>query len=161
MESKNYNIETFFGYIIATLKSFKYSEREIKVFLTEMERQMRCKTDEDALNVSKNFFDDSTKQIIIDGVEIPTKYNMCKIRDLFEEYGFIKKERPYTGDKICNNLAKYGNNIIYIKDLYEKTKKDIRAINGMGKKSYEFFIQVLSDISNNSVVEEKNDDFML
>jgi len=138
------------GYTVMTLKRLGYSDKNIKDFLIEIEELMKIKTDEDAIEIMETIKsintvpDNDTNQVIFEGINIPVEYNNEKISDLFEQYGFMGKEYKYKGKKVSRALSKGG--IIYIKDLYKKTKKDIMYIHVIGEASYNFFIYALQQI---------------
>jgi len=148
-EKKKYD-EIFLGYSIITLKRLGFSEKNIREFLTEIRQLQKIKTDEDAIEAIKSIevihktLNDSSIQVLFEGIIIPIEYNMIKIGDLFEKYNFMGKEYKYIGKKICRALNK--NGIIYIKDLYGKTKEDIMYIHIIGEVSYKFFIDALKEI---------------
>lgn len=150
IKDKNKYAKIFSGYSVMALQRLGYSKNNIIEFLTEINELIKIKTDEDAIEIIESINDlnkfiiDNTAQVYFEGIMIPAKYNMVKISDLFEKYNFMGKEYNYIGKKICRALNK--NGIIYIKDLYDKTKKDIMYIHVIGEISYKFFINALKQI---------------
>jgi len=145
-QEKSKYAKIFSGYAVIALNQLGYSEKNIKDVILKIEDVIKFTTDEKAIHVINNFLDESTKQIIFEGNVIPIKFNMVKIRDLFEQCEFTEKEYRYIIQRICNALER--KHIEYIKDLYDKTEKDIRKIKSIGNASYDFFIYFLKKISH-------------
>ena len=130
--------EIFSKYAVNALNKLGYSEKDIREFLLELENQIKINNNPDKLS------EDDMRQIIFEEIEIPVKYNLIKIRELFEQHEFMKAENRYIAQRICNAFER--KRIVYIKDLYGKTKKDITDIKSIGEVSYEFFIHALTKI---------------
>ena len=143
MREKKEYAEKFSKYAINALKKLGYSEKNIKFFLAELENQIKLDNfQKDESNPNKS--SENIKQVIFEGIEIPTEYNISKIRDLFERHGLMKKEHNRMTQRICNALER--KHIVYVKDLYGKTKKDITNIKSIGEISFDFFIRNLNKI---------------
>jgi len=135
------------GYSVIALQKLGHSEKNIRDFLTELYELIKIKTDDDAvkaIDTIEKISDNNTIQVIFEDIIIPVKYNMVSINDLFEKYNFMGKEYHYIGKRACNALRKEG--IIYIKDLYGKSKKDIMYLHSIGEISYNFFVNALYNI---------------
>jgi len=144
-DKNNEKLTIYLGYSIMSLKKLGYSEKNIKEFLKEINNMIQFKSETEAIDTINKFLDEAKRQVVFEGIKIPIEYNMMKIIELFDEFGFMGKDNNYMGKKICRAL--YKENIIYMKDLYEKTKEDITHIHVIGDISYKFFIYALQQIS--------------
>ena len=144
MLNENEKTTIFLGYVIITLKELKYREIAIDDFIKKFERITKRIDEREAVDIFNKFIGNSTKQVIFEGIYIPVEYNMAKIRDIFESNDFIGKEYGYSVNRVFNAL--YRKNILLVKDLYGKTKKDIIRMGGIGEGSYNFFAQGLKKI---------------
>ena len=136
--------KVFEGYAILALQNLGHSESDIHDFINKFDNLVERVKEDKALEIVNDFLNDSQRQIIFEGIEIPKKYNMAKINDLFAEYDLLGGEYGYIGKKICRalNFAE----IIYIKDLKFKNKKELMQISSFGQKSYDFFIFALKNL---------------
>jgi len=142
---KNNYLKIFLGYYIMAMKKLGYSEKSIKIHLDEIDKTIKFGNDAEAIDIIDKFNNDSIKQVVFEGIEIPIEYNIIKINELFEKYGFMGKENNYLGKKICRALHR--EDIVYVKDLYGKTKEEITHIHDIGKRTYDFFIFAIRQIS--------------
>jgi len=145
------------------LENHDYNERDIENFFAEVIDEMNFTTDEEALNkfdildnnIKQIVKDNIVDQIIFEGIAIPKKYNMLKISEVFDLSGLVTddekaklRNRILGAFELNHNGARYRDKpIIYIKDLYGKSIRNIMSLRNMGITSYNFFIQVLKQIA--------------
>lgn len=144
MLDKKENLKIFLGYAIMSLQKLGYSENSIKNFIKEMENVIKFISDAEATDTIDKFLDDSTKQVVFDEIKIPTEYNMWTIAEFFEKVNSNDKKHKSYMNRLYFSLKNV--NIIYIKDLYNKTPEEIKNIKHIGSQSYDFFIKTLKKI---------------
>lgn len=144
MQEINEYKKMFLGYSIITLKRLEYSEKQIREFILEINDIMQFTKKEKAMDTINIFFDDCTKQVIFEGNKIPIEYNMMKIKELFENFEFSDKKHKSLTKRVCNAFE--NNNIVFIKDLYDKERKKLINIRNISIHSYNIFVETLNII---------------
>ena len=141
--------EIFLGYSIIALQELGYSEKDMKEFLDAIGGAMAHTNEVEAADMLKSFLEGSiaTRQVIFEGIIVPKEYNLVKIRAVFEQHNLMGSEYDYKGGRLFNALQRGSYTaIIYFKDLYKKTRRDIMRVKGVGDTLCDFFVSSLGKI---------------